>query len=63
VIRNVTDVEEGVLRGKRYVILDRDAKYTDGFRSALSQEGLEVIRLPVRAHNLKANALYCLLFG
>ena len=40
VARNVTDVEDGVLRGKRHVILDRDAKYTDGFRSALSREGV-----------------------
>jgi hypothetical protein len=25
--RNVTDVEEGFLRGTRYLILDRDTKY------------------------------------
>jgi hypothetical protein len=38
VARNVTDVRDGVLRDKRYLILDRDAKYTEGFRGALSRE-------------------------
>jgi len=31
----VTDVHEEILRGKRYLILDRDAKYTEGFRGAV----------------------------
>lgn len=38
VARNVTDVGDGVLRDKRYLILDRDTKYTEGFRGALSQD-------------------------
>lgn len=56
VARNVTDVGDGVLHGKHYLILDRDAKYTEGFRGVLSREGVEVIRLPVRAPNLNAYA-------
>jgi len=31
IARNVTDAENGVLRGERYLIPDRDTKYTDEF--------------------------------
>ena len=44
--RNVTDVDEGFLRGTRYLILDRDTKYTDEFRSVLDRQGIHLIRLP-----------------
>ena len=40
IARNVTDTEDGVLRGTRYLILDRDTKYSDEFRNALVREGL-----------------------
>jgi putative transposase len=63
IARNITDVNDGFLRGKRYLILDRDAKYTDEFRNVLVREGFRVVRLPFRSPNLKANASYCLLFG
>lgn len=55
IARNSTD-EDGFLRGKRYLILDRDAKYCDEFRRALGREGLEVIRLPPKSPNLNAFA-------
>jgi len=45
VARNITDVDDQFLRGKRYLILDRDTKYTDGFRNVLVREGIHVIRL------------------
>jgi len=61
IARNITDVDDGFLRGKRYLILDRDAKYSDGFRSLLVREGIHVVRLPPRSPNLNANASYCLL--
>jgi putative transposase len=35
IARNITDVNEGFLRGGRYLILDRDAKYTEGVRRTL----------------------------
>ncbi len=44
------------LRGKRYLILDRDTKYPTEFRSALARDGIQVIRLPVRSPNLNAFA-------
>jgi transposase InsO family protein len=56
VARNVTDAENGVLRGKRYLIVDRDTKYTDEFRNVLVREGIHLIRLPPRSPNLNAFA-------
>jgi transposase InsO family protein len=56
IARNITDVDEGFLRGKRYLILDRDAKYSDGFRNALVREGVHIVRLPPRSPNLNAFA-------
>jgi transposase InsO family protein len=41
---------------KRYLILDRDAKYSDGFRNVLLREGIHVVRLPPRSPNLNAFA-------
>jgi putative transposase len=61
IARNVTDADAGFLRGKQYLILDRDAKYSDAFRTLLVREGIHVIRLPPRSPNLNAFASYCLL--
>jgi len=30
--RNLTDVDDGFLLNSRYLIMDRDTKYTDAFR-------------------------------
>jgi hypothetical protein len=46
IARNLTDPEEGFLRRTRYLILDRDTKYSDAFRGFLVREGIYVIRLP-----------------
>jgi putative transposase len=54
--RNLIDSEGGALRGKRYLIIDRDAKYTDQFRRLLQEAGYEVIRLPPMSPNLNAYA-------
>ena len=56
VARNLTDIDDGFLRGKRYLILDRDSKYSDAFRSFLAREGIKIIRLPPRSPNLNAFA-------
>jgi len=56
IARNLTDLDDGFLRGKRYLILDRDTKYSDAFRSVLVREGVQVIRLPPRSPNLNAFA-------
>jgi transposase InsO family protein len=56
IARNLTDAENGFLRGTQYLILDRDTKYSEEFRSALVREGIHLIRLPPRSPNLNAFA-------
>jgi transposase InsO family protein len=56
IARNLTDLDEGFLRSTRYLILDRDTKYSEAFRGVLVREGIQVIRLPPRAPNLNAFA-------
>jgi transposase InsO family protein len=45
-----------VLRAKKYLIIDRDTKYTEQFRRLIRDEGTKVIRLPPRSPNLNAYA-------
>ena len=52
IARNVTDAEEGFLRGKKYLLMDRDAKFSQAFRVTLEQGGVEALRLPPRSPNL-----------
>jgi hypothetical protein len=56
VARNLTDVEEGFLLGKAFLIKDRDTKYTEEFRDFLDREGVKPVRCPVRAPNCNAYA-------
>jgi len=51
-----TDAEEPILRGKRFLIMDRDAKYSACFRAALTRVGIDSVRLPPRSPNLNAHA-------
>ncbi|WP_209005394.1 integrase core domain-containing protein [Steroidobacter agaridevorans] len=54
--RNLTDADEPFLRHTRFLIMDRDTKYSAGFRAALARERIESIRLPPRSPNLNAYA-------
>jgi transposase InsO family protein len=54
--RNLIGAEAGILRAKRYLIIDRDTKYTLGFRSLVHGNGTQVIRLPPMSPNLNAYA-------
>ncbi len=56
VARNLADVFDGFLLEKRYLILDRDAKYTEEFRNFLTDFGTNIVRLPARSPNLNAYA-------
>jgi putative transposase len=56
IARNLTDPDDGFLRGKRYLILDRDTKYSDAFGSVLIRDGIHVVRLPPKSPNLNAFA-------
>ena len=44
------------MRSKKYLIIDRDTKYTEQFRRMIRDEGTKVIRLPPRSPNLNAYA-------
>ena len=55
VARNVTDAEVGFLRGKRYLLMDRDGKFSEMFRETLQASGVKPVRLPPRSPNLNAN--------
>jgi putative transposase len=54
--RNLTDVSDGFLLDSRYLIMDRDTKYTKEFRDYLDREGVKPVRCPVRAPNCNAFA-------
>jgi putative transposase len=54
--RNLIDVGEGFLLGSRYLIMDRDTKYTEEFRDYLDREDVKPVRCPVRAPNCNAFA-------
>src|ERR1700722_18921169 len=41
VARNLTDAEDGFLNGKRYVLMDRDAKFSAAYRAILESAGVE----------------------
>jgi len=49
--RNLTDPLVGFLRNKRYLLMDRDTKYSEAFRHLLKQAGVDCVRLPARSPN------------
>ena len=55
VARNLTDAEEGFLRGKKYLLMDRDAKFSEAFRVILQESGVKAVRLPPCSPDLNAN--------
>ncbi len=54
--RRVTDVVDGILHGKRYLIHDRDPLFTAEFLSLLAGAGVESVKLLPRSPNLNAYA-------
>ena len=56
IARNLVDDEDGFLRGKRYLLMDRDGKYCPEFRAVLRHGGVKALRLPPRSPNLNAFA-------
>ena len=52
VARNLSDADDGFLRGKKYLLMDRDTKFSDSFRSILEQAGVQAVRLPPRSPDL-----------
>jgi transposase InsO family protein len=56
IARNLTDADDGLLKGKRYPIHDRDPLFTAEFLSMLAETGTESVKLPPRSLNLNSYA-------
>ena len=56
IARNVTMDEWGFLENCRYLIHDRDTKFTDSFRAIIKSSYVEPLKLPARSPNLNAYA-------
>jgi transposase InsO family protein len=54
--RNLVDAQDGFLRDKRYLIIDRDPPYTAAFRGILKGAGVKPVRLPGNSPILNAYA-------
>jgi hypothetical protein len=52
VARNLSDAADGFLQGKKYLLMDRDSKFSEAFRSILESSGVKSVRLPPRSPNL-----------
>jgi len=52
IARNLSDPEDGFLRRKKFLVMDRDDKFCEEFRATLQQVGIEAVRLPPRSPNL-----------
>jgi putative transposase len=53
--RQLTDPFDGFLLGKRYLLHDRDTKFTQAFDGLLKSSGIEPVILPPRSPNLNAH--------
>ena len=56
ITRNLTGDFDGFLKNHRYLIMDRDTKFTEAFRDALERAGVEPVRCPPRAPTCNAYA-------
>ena len=56
IARNLTDCEEGFLIGKRFLIIDRDAKFSPRFQSILGSSGVDILLTAYQAPNMNAHA-------
>ncbi len=54
--RNLTDPVDGILKGKRYLIHDRDPLFTAEFLKMLAATGVTSVQLPPHSPNLNAQA-------
>jgi putative transposase len=56
IARHLTDATDGVLNGQRFLICDRDRKWSTTVLSLLETSGVRVIRTPFFAPNCNAHA-------
>jgi hypothetical protein len=56
IARNLTDSVDGFLAGHRFLICDRDGKFTPHFQQTLKDAGVKIVRTPRQAPNCNAYA-------
>jgi putative transposase len=56
IARELTNFQDGFLRDKKHVLMDRDGKFCEAFRSLLKQSGVDPVRLPSHSPNVNAIA-------
>ena len=56
IVRQLTDAGDGALGRCRFLICDRDHKWSTAVRDLLEESGVQVIRTPFRAPNCNAHA-------
>jgi putative transposase len=56
VARNLTSSGDDLTSKRRYLIRDRDTKFTSGFDMVFKSIGIEALKLPARSPNLNASA-------
>ena len=56
IARNLTTEDQGFLRGKRFLILDRDTKFTDHFCAILANAGIEIVHTAYQAPDMNTFA-------
>jgi transposase InsO family protein len=52
---NLTDTFDGFLGGTDYLLMDRDGKFSPGFKAILKTEGVKSVVLPAQSPNLNAH--------
>ena len=53
--RKLTDAFSGFLRGKRFLIMDRDCAFHPTIRGLLESAGVQPVRMPARSPNCNAH--------
>ena len=56
VARRLTDAGDGFLAGHRFLICDRDRKWTNAFRHIVQDVGVRIVLTPIQAPNANAYA-------
>ena len=54
--RNLSDSIDGFLLGKRFLIIDRDAKFSKKFKAMIKDAGVKIVLAPFKAPNANAVA-------
>jgi transposase InsO family protein len=55
IARNLTAADGGFLNAKRYMLMDRDAKFCPSFRTIVKEAGIEPVLLPPQSPNCNAH--------